>query len=149
MGNEKNNPPADSPNVVPAEAAPSEKPALSVLQRANAGEQLEPSELAVATGNTFALRPNITFDGTQPAFAFSAKHSAADQLHGWSHHSLHDAKPFKLTLDAYTAALKATDEHDEKGKLHPVSAACSKYAPYKRIAAARDEAAAQAKKAGQ
>jgi hypothetical protein len=71
-----------------------------------------PEELAALTGNVQSVREGMRLGGRAGGQRqlFSWQHEAASQLHGWKQHE-HDAgEPFRLSREAYEAALKAASE---------------------------------------
>ena len=85
-----------------------------------------PQEHGEATGQFFK-RPAFVGGNTQGA---KPEYRAAEVLHGWSTHSLHDAKPLRITRADFELALKSAMTADERGNYTPHRAACSPYCPF-------------------
>lgn len=124
MGTPKDvKPPSGGGGSAPAEAQEKKEPTL--LERIEKGDELTPEELAQATDNAKPRVAGRLAKGESPGdLVFSVAHQAAAQLHGWAAHNLHSTEPFKLTLKAYEAALKAALSGEK-----PHEPACSKHLP--------------------
>src|SRR5690349_24356128 len=85
-----------------------------------AGPELKsPRDWALATGNgPKVAAPGVEWTGNAVELGMSrlmgsVEHEAASVLHGWRQHEEAENAPFVLSLDDYTAALKATHPEDE------------------------------------
>lgn len=83
-----------------------------------------PEEHAAATGNVLELKSRRTIGGASLGSTYKPAHAAAAQLHGWEAHKAATVEPFKLTREAYVAALAAAMSGED-----PHEDALSPYAP--------------------